>query len=393
MSDSIIHPKLAHLTPEHVINLINEYYAKNPVSDLIRRFNVDCLPVQLYTLFPPDLSSERCPNCGAMMVLPRISRNAIRNEYKFGLRCLHCKHRAKGSCVCSYCKEINKNNVLRLSVKLPKMGRKNYQIPHGPFKVADLTLKQTVSLLSLLRCYGSAETPNGLSLSPSKKSSARLAPSGDFTEEILTNLIDAGLLQIYEQSNSKNFSFLANQLAISSAAQWHLPKTVSSELINDIEARITHGNWPVRWYEQLLALVFDLAFAECKEFYVFCASERRFPNENEHGIDALIRNLLEDFSVGQCFRIIHSGAQYAADFLVKQSATERQAAKYMIGACERWADKARAQNWVVNAFRRNLNCPRSMVSYVLYDFILKASDEGLNTPVALIRLPNNIKGL
>jgi len=215
------------------------------------------------------------------------------------------------------------------------------------------------------------------------------APSSGYGEDLLSRLIEAGLLKISDQSHPKTISLLNNKIAVTFSAQWRLPDAVSSELIRDIENRVFACNWPTPWYEQVSELAFDLAFAECKEFYDFCAAERMFPNADEKSVTAMLRNLLEDFSTGQCFRIIQSGAQYAADFMVKQTATPRHASNYMVGACHRWADKARASNWVVPAFRRNFNCPRSMMSYVLYDFILKANNEGLETPIKLVQLPIN----
>ncbi len=326
------------------------------------------------------------------MILPRIARNSSRNEYKFGQRCLKCNHRATRSCACSYCRNLHKNTLQHLSAKLPKIGGiENSNTSQRPINAADLTLKQAVSLISLIKCYGISVNKYGMPSGLTKKSSAPFSPSGNYGEEALSCLIDAGLLHISENTHPKSYSLQANPIEISLSAQWRLPKSITTELIINIENLIINNNWPIPWYEQVSELASDLAFSECREFYEFCANERRFSNANENSISALIRNLLEDFSTGQCFRIIYSGAQYAADFLVKQAATPQHAANYMVGACERWADKARAENWVVTAFRRNLNCPRSMMSHVLYDFILKSSDDGLNTPIALIRLPTNTK--
>lgn len=389
MSNPPLHGKLAHLTNEQVIELISEYYAKKPVTDLIQRFNIDCLSSQLYKLFPPEISTELCPNCGAPMVLPRISKNAYRTEHKHGLRCSQCEHRAKGSCFCGYCLKKSKQGIQSSARKVAEINTPDYRQPTGGGQINayDLNLEQAVSLLALTRCYGTATIKNGMSLCSSKMLKAPFAPSSGYGEEVLNRLVDARLLRFFHQSNPHAFSLSDNKLALSYMAQWSLPSAVSLELIRDIESLVSQCNWPAQWYEQVSELAFDLAFAECKEFYDFCASERMFPNADNKSVTAMLRNLLADFSTGQCFRIIQSGAQYAADFLVKQSATPRHAANYMVGACQRWADKARANDWSVTPFRRNFNCPRSMMSYVLHDFFLKANDDGLNTPIDLVALP------
>jgi hypothetical protein len=59
----------------------------------------------------------------------------------------------------------------------------------------------------------------------------------------------------------------------------------------------------------------------------------------------------------------------------------------MVGACQRWVDRARAENWTVKAFNRNLELPRSMVSYVLYDIFLKTTEDGFYIPLSKISAP------
>jgi len=48
----------------------------------------------------------------------------------------------------------------------------------------------------------------------------------------------------------------------------------------------------------------------------------------------------------------------------------------MVGASQRWADRARAEGWEVIAFKRNFDLPRSMISYVLFDVLLRIGERG-----------------
>jgi hypothetical protein len=128
--------------------------------------------------------------------------------------------------------------------------------------------------------------------------------------------------------------------------------------------------------------VLGLAFAECTEFYDWCARERQFPAIEEQKKFGLIYGLLKDFSVGFSCRAINSAAQYAADHLVTRACTPQQATNYMLISCQRWADKARIEHWQVKPFRRNINCPRSMMSLVLFETFLNIPDDaGFNTPL------------
>jgi hypothetical protein len=93
--------------------------------------------------------------------------------------------------------------------------------------------------------------------------------------------------------------------------------------------------------------------------------------------------LLKDFSIGFSCRAINSAAQYAADCMVTKWATPQQAANYMLMSCQRWVDKARVEQWQVKPLRRNFNCPRSMVSLVLFETFLNILDDGaFNMPLA-----------
>jgi len=382
MPSSVIHPKLAHLTSEEVKTLVQAYHAKQKVSDLILRFRIDCPPSQLYRLLPQEVSSELCPHCGAAMVQPRISQSTHWDEYKNSLRCPRCQHRKTRLCTCSYCWKNQKEQKATLLTS-----RVSARASLAPIKAVDLSLEQAVALLAVIRCYGPDKFKSVMTFRPLVISKVPLTPAGRYGEVLVARLVEADLLKIPDTSRLKTISFSKNNMAVTFSAPWSLPHTISSELIREIEHRVSDCAWPSSWYEQLSELAFDLALAECREFYDYCTAKRMFPIADEKSINAMLSNLLEDFSTGQCFRIIQSGAQYAADFLVQESATPEQAAQYMLGACQRWADKARAEKWTVSPFRRNFNCPRSMMSYTLYDFILGTHDDGLGTPIALIQLP------
>jgi hypothetical protein len=58
----------------------------------------------------------------------------------------------------------------------------------------------------------------------------------------------------------------------------------------------------------------------------------------------------------------------------------------MVGACQRWADTARAEGYEVKPFKRNFDLPRSMMSYVLFDVILKIGERGFTEPIGLATL-------
>lgn len=133
-----------------------------------------------------------------------------------------------------------------------------------------------------------------------------------------------------------------------------------------------------------------IALAECRQFYNHCADERGLEIKGDLAVNTMLANILRDYSVAQCYRIIWNGARSTADFMVREKPARSHAANYMIGACQRWADHARTAGWVVFPFKRNFNLPRSMISYVLFDVILRIGECGFTEIIAQLDCPPDL---
>jgi hypothetical protein len=254
-----------------------------------------------------------------------------------------------------------------------------------------LTLEQAVALLSLLRCPGIADAdvipvPAALSMS-----TVPFAPKGNYGHTLIHKLGQAKLLSVLSSGVPDNFSVFGNEVRIETPFPifWSISSITRTNLIQSIEQRVAQRKWPRHWSGQLPDLARVLAFAEIKEFYDYCAKQRGLPASAQRSTSVMLNSLLQDYSVAQCYRIIYAGAKAAADFLVRTSCAPQHAANYMIGACQRWVDRARDENWVVTSFHRNHELPRSMISYVLYNDFLKVGDDGFNVPLGQITLSEN----
>ncbi len=168
---------------------------------------------------------------------------------------------------------------------------------------------------------------------------------------------------------------------------WNISSDALIELLHQIEHCAQTMEWPGHWINQLPKLKQSLALAECQEYYNLCIKQRGLPLSPQRSTALMLDNLLQDYSVAQCYRIIYAGARSAADFLVRTSCTAQHASNYMIGACQRWVDRARAEIWEVSPFCRAYELPRSMVSHVLYEDFLKCGDEGFNLALNKIGWP------
>jgi hypothetical protein len=388
MQNSTLHPKLAHLSESQIEEIISRYYAGEKIIGLLEYYGINCAVSTFHKYLPPEISDEPCPNCGAVMEIPRHCRKSNGRNTKASPRCANCQHGRKSICECQFC------DTERMAIRDKKPNTEpnktqtnDIQSWHKSIKPDDLTFDQAVSILALTSSLYSINTNKGMLLITAKLDKVPFAPTPELSEELVNRLVEAGLLAFVDQATIRGVP-MADKLTThrsQATLQWRLPEPLLTTLIQEIEQIAKNGDWPQHWYTQIEELAFDLAFAECIEFYDWCAEERQFPNVKEKSKSSLIRNLLEDFSVGQCCRGIHAGSQYASDHLVKTDYNLQKAASYMLGACQRWADRARAENWDLKPYRRNVNCPRSMMSYVLYDTFLNIGEEAFNTPVTLIK--------
>jgi hypothetical protein len=381
MAYSPIHPLLAHLSEAQLAELIRRYYGRERIKDLLSFYKIDCLPNKLCLLLPLELCNDPCPNCGGTMIKPRFSRDRLRFKEATGTACTECLHKTGRRCYCGYCQQQRTTNVKEAKQQVVGAISK-VEKNTRPIQPDKLSLQRAVSVLALSKSFGSFGFDRATALN---NFAVPFAPMGYYGDRLINTLVNAGLLKTITNYNENDVSaFLGNtRMPNPYAILWNVPEQAVHELISTILDLVESGTWPQHWYAELSNVIFDIALAECSEFFDFCAKERQFPAVDEQKKFSLIYGLLRDFSVGFSCRAINSAAQYAADHLVTMACTPQQAANYMLMSCQRWADKARVEKWQVKPFRRNINCPRSMMSLVLFETFLNISDDaGFNMPLS-----------
>lgn len=388
MRHSALHPKLAHLSESQVEDLISRYYCGEKLTGLVAQFGIDCPISTFHKYLPAEISNQPCPNCGAVMELPRPCRKENRHNTDVLSRCTQCIHGNHRICRCHFCiteGDANKNNQPEPKPTTEQID--NDQSDHLCIKPEDLTLEQAVSILALTKgCY-TINTNGGLLLFTSRLDKIPFAPTIELSDYLVNCLIEAGLLSVGIQPdiNSEHISGRLITNGSKAPLQWQFPETSLETPIQAIVLAAKNSVWPAHWNGQLQGLVFAIAMAECIEFYNWCAKVRQFPDVEEKSKSGLIRNLLLDFSVGESCYLIACGARMSADMLVRQSILLDTPPIICWGLVN--AGRTGQGNWDIKPFTRNVNCPRSMVSYVLYDTFLPIGEDFFTTPIALIKKP------
>lgn len=389
----VIDPRLAHLSEAELTALAERYFAGDRAGDLVQEFRLQCSANQLYRVIPPRiLPDHRCEACGAPLIQVRRAGAAL----AYGAAATHCSvcdHRVKGSCRCDACEAKKRQRVQaevtqqRAVVEAYCRGRWDYrEVQRNP---EDLSVNAAVAVLALVRCGGwISDTTVGRI----DASGIPFAPEGPLGDHLLATLVSSGLIAPALDSPMDAFETTRTPMQVfTDRVHWRILAVSSMSLVQRLEQLCQCGEWPDAWNNDLAELQLALAVAECREFADFCLTERGLPATGNLAAEALFKNLLTDFSVSQCFRIIWYGAMASIDFVARTSSSRRHATNYFIGACQRWADRARIEGWTVKSGFRNGRRPRSQLSYVLNDVFFGIGEGGFNEP--LRAFPRNLQHL
>ena len=379
---------VAHLSPEQLEQLIAEYYAGQKINDLLSKYGVNCSGGNLYKAFPPEVCADSlCPYCDVPMHLDRSSRSSLACSWRRADRhCPACGHRDNPDCRCRNCRaviEMDRRKVVDAHRKLINEFCQSIKLtPRVRVTAEELSLFEAVALLSLARTCTILDKPDSQMntvLGPLANATPPLAPGYELVLDLVHQLIGFELISIADSSSVGAFEYQDDKVDgyFPLEVNWALTVEEPLLLLEEIEKLAANPEkWPEAWHHDTSQLWGDIALAECKEYFARVAEERGFPPAGATSTETMLKNILSDYSVGQCYRIIYMGAQQAADFLVRKQCTRMHAANYMIGATQRWADRARAEKWEVGHFRRRFDLPRSVLSHVFFDVFLGIGDKG-----------------
>jgi hypothetical protein len=395
-----IHPKLQHLSSQELETLISRYYGDEKVAALLIEYQIDCTAGQLCSLFPPLQLDQRCPYCSVRMIQKRGSRSSTYNSS--AVICPKCTHqKGRYRCQCDNCIAIEAQKKRLESERLKAainthLDRLRLQNTKHP-SVNELDLRSAVSLLALIRACLFSDHPSHepldaseMTLNALEEATIPYTPRGNLSDQLIENLRKMRLIEFSANSTPDALTLENGRLVsfIPSKVRWTLlmpePHTYFEELVFVAE---TQSRWPTHWEADVHDVWLEIALAECKEYCAHINAERGLPEPGAKSLDSMLRNLLQNYSVAQCYQVLYVSAQRAVDFWVRTRCNKRHAANYMIGECQRRADRARAENWEVKPFRRNFDLPRSSLSHVFFDVFLKIGEAGFNQAHGTLKYP------
>jgi hypothetical protein len=373
---------LNHLTEQEINELIRKYYGHIRIQDLLEEYSLSVNPGQLLRLFPPKETKTLCPYCGVNML--RYFESRGHSSYEDGkIVCPNCNHNDNSFyCRCHNCKEV-----------AIEKERKEYEEKYQAVKAIldktrqnlitpdELTFTDKIYLGSLLR-VGLSEDLSVIN--PLDSFPNLLAPTRNYSSEIIDRLIDKKIIGISPESDLDYFSDLnvekGSMSFDSDKIKWELLIMIEKEERVQFIDSVMNPD-----FEKLPEETFDLwhkvALNECLEYFYYNLSSVLgvYYNAGSKTI-SIISEMLKTHSVSQIFGLIYRATNNALRFRAERGVSRKYAANVVIGNAQNFAERALINNWNITKYNRPRECPQSALSKFLYNRVLKIGEDGFNMP-------------
>lgn len=382
MSQKETYSNLNHLTEAEINELIKRYYGHERIKDLLEEYNLSVSPGQLLQLFPPKETQFVCPYCEINMLQHFESRG--HSTYDDGkIVCPVCNHdKDRFHCRCKNCQnaaiEKERKEYEEKYEAIKNILDKTRQTAIAP---EELTFVDKVYLGSLLR-IGLSEDFSVIN--PLDSFHIPLAPTPNYSSEIIDRLIDKKIIGVSPESNLKFFSDInieeGSMSFCTDKIMWDLlVKIDDKDYAQYINSLINPE------FDKLPEEAFDLwqkiALNECLEYFYYNLSWVLGVNYNAgNKTISILSELLKTYSVSQIFGLIYRATNNALRFRAERGVNRKHAANAVIGNAQNFAERAVINNWNITKYNRPRECPQSELSKFLYNRVLKIGDEGFHVP-------------
>ncbi|WP_422082808.1 hypothetical protein [Ulvibacterium sp.] len=383
--------KLSHLSNDEILELIERYYSKEKVSNLISDYKLDLRPSQLVRHLPPEVLDTKCTYCEVNLIKPRLPRDY--QSWKMVLEyCPSCGHEEGGFCSCKNCKAIEWYHQDR--ERQEKQDFLDIWLNHEDeekIELEDLTFTEKVYLGALLR-EGISEDYNYIK--PIESFISPLTPTYEFRSEIINTLSDIGSIVIHHSTDSEFIEIVdyeeGNYRYYPYKVKWAL--NIRSRELNKVplvESIINPSEIQETDYDEAFLLWKKIALYESIEYFEHSVN-------NILGIDynigektrTVLNDLTNDFSVSQIYGILYRSTNNALRFQAERGVSMKHASNTIVGNAQSFAERARINKWELQKYNRIKNLPQSALSRFFFERIIKIGFDGFNEIPDLSRIRN-----
>lgn len=384
--------EIRHLSEEQVEQLYQRYLNGEKAAQLILEFKLPSTVRSVLKVLPPVVSAEfKCPYCELPMWTHRPARGASGSR-QIAYKCVSCEHQyftASNSnwrtlCGCEPCSLLREQQLADQVERDRSELHALYGIQCSPVPYASLGFLHKLVLLAMMD-HGSRGRGERIAPFDAGLREESLAPTDEYSEELVKSLHEAGALLVDATSDIRAFK-RSDGFKISdySAVHWQAnvsledgvrsaPHTLYLALYEELAGPIQS-----EWKRELYALIFRLAQDESIQYIRLQANEVDMTFTAEASAKSVIGQLLQNFSVSQIYYFARVAVKDAARFWASGKSKGRPHASNTIPAnMLSTAQSALAKNWRRESYR-DTRVPQSALNRLLYDVVLKDSGAGFS---------------
>lgn len=374
---------LGHLSSEEIEALMQRYYNGEAASRLTKEYKLSVRAAELYKLFPPEVyPNYSCEYCDEFLVINRPSK-ATKDfpKYERDLYCPICGHKPfQAHCRCKNC--LEEEQLLR--IEQLKQIQEVYSRPRTPVDFSSLSFRNKVFLGTLCRAL---LKENLYEIAPYSGAEVILAPTDDLRTKIYSDLIHTQIIAVSPQSpleafptDSEDFPNTFYTYKVTYFLNLVFPKN-KQDLFTEI---LNPSYYSADYADEALELWKEIAVAECIEYLQYQLDKVNFeftPGEKTYKTFEIILN---DFSVSQIYGIIWRSVADASKLYLEKGISKKHAANSVIGACERYAERAKINGWDLTQYNRIKDIPQSTLSLFYFNRVLRIGDMGFRVPPTIV---------
>lgn len=369
---------LNHLSEDEIKVLMQRYYSGEAVTKLIKEYQLTVRSAELYKLFPAEVCREHvCEYCGEYLIRDRLSKSAMTwGQKDADMYCPICHHRPfYTKCRCENCIEAE-----QLELEYRKgLIRDVYSLKKNPVDFTDLSFEQKVYLGALCRTLCKE---NLFEIKPYTGSNVILAPY-DLWIQIYKELANNQIISVSPMSPLEAFDIDAEDFPNTyfiNKVTYYLNLLFPNDK-QDLFSEILNPTYYSAEYEdEAVSLWRKIAVSECLEYLDYQLRKVGFEFTPGDKTYKTFEILLDDFSVSQIYGIIWKAVADSSKLYLERGISKKHAANSVIGACERYAERAKMNGWTLTEYSRIRDLPQSALSSFFFNRVLGIGDMGFKVP-------------
>lgn len=386
-----MHESLSHLTQDQVQDVMERYYNGEKVTDILEEYQIKVQPAKLFELFPRTSTDSACLYCQRnLFLVPRSKTAANYNKGRYDKKCIECNHSdTERNCRCSNCQRKKKEELRKEREEHERIEAERQAKAHKIIlskllninevrpkrRLAELSDVEKIVLGSFLHFYGQE---NMELIGPLSSQAIPLAPSEAFSKEFRDFILNQGLITYYEgelhgyylepgDDVSFNWQEVVFQLNIEDDS---MPEDILSHTLRFPDSSsFDHKTLSQLWSK--------IAIKEAVQ-YLEHSIEKAFhinynAGDKTHGI---IQQVLENYSVGQCYKMIYSAVNNGLRYQAESRINTRHAANAVVTNLFSFYKKAIERNYSIDNYTRLRDLPQSAISRFLFENVLDIGEAG-----------------